>query len=347
MPSPLEQIDWDNLAGENVALAYKLVQGLYAERVNIANLRGNSSTIASNITDKYPFASNSPSFGKVDWPVTWGGAEGATMFRVPLNYVNETKLAAAIGTTGDTGNGFRILDMIWTEAEVFAEHGISDWPDMTIPVAANIKIWYDILTSFKRIVRMYATDTGIVGNSALGDATGILMSDGTEEHYGGAGEPPMSQLPTDWGALWAGPTTVAGGAFPSKSLVIEFEYFDTTETAEVRSFIQAYEIDNQDFVDSGFSGSPLSTEAYGSFNYDGDTPFDDWASAIYDQDEILQMNDPVITDLGGNVDSYSIPHDVPAQPPTTEDIDGDVISQMAIVEDWDGDGGFEYYTPDP
>ena len=349
MASPLAEIDWDNLGSANLVTAMNLLELAYSERANMPALvsafrggRGGWPDI-----NLYPWLNNNPQYGKDDWPMLWASDDFDD--RTLNAYLSQTKIDNALGTIVP-GSGFSYSNYKQDEAQIFLDHAITAWPTMDIINPIDVKKWYDIITSLKKICVEYHYHSG--NNYIESYAEGIMKQPINFPQYGqvwyeGGPNPPQSQLPTDWALLFTGPQT--------KQVVSKlFPYFNQPLNAYIRMTASRYSIyntkgysrfSNADYVNTGLIGIPESI-AYGSYNFYQNGAVD-YVHGLGSQSlEIRQLGAVTRTALAGNILERSLA--VPVMPEPTysgSTIDFSLDTPYAIYENWDIEGGFIYYTP--
>ena len=346
MASPLAEIDWDNLESANLVTAMNLLELAYSERANMPYLVGYSNLGRRGRPDlnTFPWLNNSPLYGKDNWPMIWPKNHG---FGNLPTYLSQTKIDNAIGTIVP-GNGFYYRDYEQDTAQLFLDHNITEWPVMDIINPTDVKKWYDIITSLKKIGVEYTLQSGVRYIESY--AEGIMNYPPTFPQYGEVWydvTPPKSQLPTDWALLYAGPQ--------SKQLVSHGSpYFDQPLKARISMTSGRYIIintkgysrfDNSDYVATGLTGVPES-EAYGSYNYTQSGAVDYVHNLGSQSLEIRALDAVTRTALAGNVLERSI--NVPVLPEPIyagSDIHFELDTFYGIYENWDVEGGFIYWTP--
>ncbi len=346
MASPLAEIDWDNLESANLVTAMNLLELAYSERTNMAYLVTGALPRRAKI-DLYPWLNNTPNYGRDDWPMIWSINSDFITSTLSL-YLSQTKIDAALGTIV-SGSGFRDNHYRLDEAQLFVDHGITEYPEMDIINPTDVKKWYDIITSLKKIKAEGAYHSG--RNYIESYAEGIMRNPPVSPTYDqvwyGTIGPPVAQFTTDWALLYAGPQ--------SKQSVSSYNtYFMQPLGASIRinstsdkraRITKGYSrFDNADYAATGLTGLPES-QAYGSYNYyqSGAGTYDPGIGTAY---EIRELGAVTRSQLAGNVLERSI--DVPdLNEPTFSSpyIDFTLDTLYSIYENWDVEGGFIYWTP--
>jgi hypothetical protein len=359
--SPLSEINWDNLEGQSLVTAVNLLQLAFAERVNMASLIGPFRFNGTNrrVLDMFPFFDNSPDVGKPNWPAMWGPHVPRTNWNLVLaSYLSQTKLNSILGTT------FPIISLRDNQFTMDSDTLITDlgrpltgnisteYPRMDIINEENVKFWYDAITSLKHIMVDFS-EGGAGSNSSskfLSSWTeGIYTPARSEIFYGFGGPfPPFSQLPTDWSQIWTGPVSKQLVVASSPNWHVSYDYI-SSGAAAVRSMNTYSRFDISDFDLLGHGGEPKEVLSYGGYMLNGTgAEAQSWFSSNgITGNLILQFPNANRTVLAGSIIERNIPLSTPSLPNHDPTIDFNSRSAHWSFEDWDYDGGFEFFTPTP
>ncbi len=364
--SPLAEINWDNLEGQHLITAVNLLQLAFAERMNMAQLIG-AFRIVNNL-NLYPFLDNSPRIGKKNWPVMWGSSVPATNMRAILgNYLSETKLNNVLGTSPN--NGFRELNVRLDQDTLLTDLGVTltgnratEYPRMDIITTENVRFWYDLITSLKYILVDFAhggAGSNINNHRWLSSyAEGIsgdihieFFDAITDLRYGPAlpNPNPLVNLGPDWDGLWDNSVKVKQLIPNSQpAMKIRYESFGiSSQFADVTAIKTYSRFDTSDYDNTGLGGAPIDIRTYGSYG-DQETstaPATAWAESNgYFEDKIIQLPTAERNVIAGNIVERSIPFDVPSNP-NVDFVSKTILTNHGTYENWDGEGGFQFYTP--
>ena len=361
--SPLAEIDWDNLTsgGYSLVTALNLLEKMFAERMNVPTLINCASTNTSLVEiDRFPFLSNSPDYGLLTWPATFGPPISALggVGRIGRCYLSETKIADLLG-----GTTYSLFAPVVDDATIFSDHGITEYPALEIISAVEIKKWYDILSSLKWIYSGHSFDNGGSGtfyNS--GYRSGQIETPTNGGIFYGALDPnPLSQYDTDAALVWTGPTSKSVTNTTGSGIGYYRVSYNGTGPVGNATRINAAtakgfnRYDLSTFVASGHAGSPQGFRAYGHMSVNGSTfggggsgPLEDYRDAFEFQNSIVyEFSNPTRTNITGNIFEYEITFNTP---PPIPNITGGFSATFnsggcSTFDLWDQEGGFEFYTP--
>jgi len=369
--SPLSEINWDDLETQSLVTAVNLLQLAFSERVNMANLlgaRGFGAGINTAVLRSYPFHDNSPIEGKTGWPLTWSSYVPRTGWdRALENYLSQTKLNAIINTTLPFIGNLRHDDFTQDQDTLLTDLGIpltgnrnTEYPRMDIITTESIRFWYDAVTSLKSIF----VDQSIGGAGSNFNpkflssySEGIYRPDGSVEFpknifmkqydlwYSTIYGPPFAQLPADWASLWTGREAkqLITGSLPNWS--VRYNYTVSGPQLSAMNTYSRFDTSNFDLL--GLSSVPSNIDCYGGY-MDGSTKIDGQAWLATNgivPDKVIQFPDPSRDILAGNMVERNIPIPAPTLPADGPDIDFNTRTTHFSFENWDYEGGFEFYTP--
>ncbi len=369
--SPLSEINWDDLEGQSLITAVNLLQLAFAERVNMADLLGARGFSPSDrgVLRQFPFADNFPITGKPTWPASWPFYKPIRGWDQALeNYLSQTKLSAILNTTHTDIAALRFDDFSQDEDTLLTDLGIpltgnrnTEYPRMDIITTENVKFWYDAITSLKSIF----VDQSIGGSGSNFNpkflssySEGIYRPDGSVEfpknhfiqqydlYYGTIYGPPFAQLPAEWANLWTGREAkqLITGSLPNWRVKYDYTSAEQPILAAMNTYSR---FDTSAFDLLGLSSLPSNIDCYGGY-MGGSNKVDGQAWLATNgivPDKVIQFPDPSRDILAGNMVERNIPIPAPTLPVDGPDIDFNTRTTHFSFENWDYDGGFEFYTP--
>ncbi len=342
MATPLSEINWDNLEGHSMVTAINILQKTFSERSNVAQM-----TVDDGPDNQFPFANNTPDFGRAGGPYVVG-----TISLQDDTLVNFARPQSEIDS--QLGQNSVSFDPRVTKASFFANHGVADWPELFVANATDVKKLYDMVTSLKKIVFRASTNPDFNQDNYVGYQVEGL--DGLTD-YSISG----NELAGAHSQIWSGPTTlhtpIGGGDIP-----ISIGYTQDSSDIENMTALKGYQKFNRtELVASGFIGVSGEVVSYGGWSIRADNQEGiDWLASqgideSQDEKALLLPSVNVVVQQevfeGDLLDTktYDIEFDVPPRPSPwgVGKTSGAHIVHQWYVEDWDYEGGFEFYTPTP
>ena len=208
MASPLADIDWTNLDSAELSTAVKLLCKATQERYNIARVEFDGGYF-DNPGDPqvFIFPSVDPTTPEYELndgdPVEDFSTQVQNLLQDCLRfYVDTDKVDAQIGTTEagtiDIKTYNDAADAPGTyDNRLFEKTGYTSWPDLSVYAAAEVKKWYDMVTTLKVVWRTYVNTSGTPSNDNYRIWVGefdkdfskfyVVDEDGAE-YYGGQTE---------------------------------------------------------------------------------------------------------------------------------------------------------------
>lgn len=372
--SPLAQIDWNNLEGEDSNTVMNLLQRAFNERLVVSRI--NLSTGIGN-TGFFPFPdgspTNTPTWGMPGTPslwnwTNWPGQTNPVMDSLCRNFADMTYINANLNTViPKMGNYAQESNINLSKTKVLNYIGIADWPRVINPNATELKQWYDILKLFTHVFTVensIGTSEGsknAIGGTFISSAfSGIYDDIGASEPrdrtYFQSGSPDLTDLSNDWAQLYAGPEakTIFSNDTPVSGIYVQATRFATSY--DIIGLKLYFTINNQGLTDTGYTRTPLETKCWGQWVVNIDSAVtgvrDPVATAAY-----LAANNIVdleLTEFGGSsVRSAAEVEYSSTDTPLTLPIYNDQISFnikkiMKFFDNWNdptGNTGFEFYTP--
>ncbi len=364
--SPLADVDWNNLEGEDSNTVMNLLQRAFNERLVVAMV---NSANTSPVKDFFPFPddnpSNSPFWGTAGTPslwrwTNWTSPSSQIMDDLCRHYADMTYINANINTVIGALGDFSDEDNInLTPTKVFNYIGITEWPRVFNPNVTELKQWYDILLLFTHVY-MFETRTGITGiNGALikREYSGILETTsaafiGHDRQYFVTPIPPapdIADLTTDWALLYSGPTA----RFQDTLIDDHVRALFNPASYRIKSDREYITISNQNLTDTGYTRVPLESKCWGQWDtFLQGSPSDATASLAY-----LATNGIVdlefIDFLGSSIRSSSEVELQANDPAFTLPVFADEIGftenrHLRFFDNWNdptGATGFQFYTP--
>lgn len=346
--SPLAQVDWNNLDGEDSNTVMDLLQRAYNERLAVAN------TVNNDAISFFPFPDdnqqNNPDWGETGTASAWHWTNYQIGFQKAIRsmctfYLDKDFITDNIDTVIPVlGN----TDLVLSEAKVWAKYGLTEWPRVMNPNTDELKLWYDILSEFTHIRRVQE-HSGVTTPDKV-EFSGVLETGGFTPavvKYRVGGTPPVSQIPSDWAQLYAGPE--ARATYSSSTSRI---YFMSSTTAlgiyDLTALKRWATYDISALDDAGYIRLPKDYVAYGQYEGGANGGAVGWLS-----DNGITINELVEFDttVGRTVDDLEItinnpsltdPPDISTQPNLV------VLQRFSFFENWNdntGATGFQYYTP--
>jgi hypothetical protein len=166
--SPLAQIDWDNLEGEDSNTVMLLLQKAFNERMVVACINNRQPSQVAKVDNFFPFPdsapTNSPTWGTSGTPSLWhwSGWTSSTSGSAPMmrflasRYMDMTYINDNMGLVVPEIDVGGEDDITLSESKIWAYIGITEWPAVINPNAVELKQWYDIL---KLLTHVYVTTT--------------------------------------------------------------------------------------------------------------------------------------------------------------------------------------------
>ena len=342
--SPLAQIDWENLENHSLITAVNLLQHTFEERMKIASLI-NRNHLLPTLTGSYPFRDIQGQIGNIGGPFIWRnmfmGSENFTNFGAPRDDV-----MSEIDAEAYAGHSM-------TQSRLFARHGVTEWPTFDTVNSTDIKKLYDMITDLKSIAIQDERQVDVNIHNAL------------RQEWQGATDPSFQTAPdtATYNALWTGPESKADAGDNATSALTHFFYQGGGTLEQITAYKVFYVLNRQPLIDSGHLGVPQFVDAYGTiqsraFSTSGgieaglEAWLDDAGFPVTDDDKWEYFDTDVVATNGEVEYSSDIPPPSPSLPPVggigaTSTVTLDRGRNLGLVEYWDYEGGFEFYTPVP
>jgi len=346
--SLLDAVDWNDLTKAEYVTAYRILMSATSERVGIASVFVAGSD-PNNWGDAFPWASNSGVYGNDGDPyVPLTKAQCKSFLSAAcFAYIDEPNIANLLGT--DVNKVTR-----WTEARVFSNFSITEWPDLSILNKDDLKKWYDILTGACK----YFSPTGVPTYQWTGIFDGSRTGTGdslkAEKDYAGD----STAFNSDYGSLYSGPVqedTNSGLDFEPN---LERPYYITASdtTSTLKSLIYQTDMTYDISVErtaAGFNGDPLSAKYYDNYAFNS-SDYVQAADELFENNVTFSLstdilNVTVLEPSIANPISGGLPNPAELYIIRRKNINfstspaGFVLQRLIL--NWDGDGGFDYYTP--
>ena len=364
--SPLAQIDWDNLAGEDSNVVMDLLQRAFNERMYISHIN-NTGTNASRTRTFFPFPDGTPvnnfqwgEFGGTSkWSLT--GIESSNpsiklISRVVDRFADMTYINANLGTTNSH-------DFLLSQSKVFGYVGITDWPAVDNPNVTDLRAWYDILLLLTHVVINATPQDDPLKTETEGLYNGFDVRPNTP--FGDFYDESSTGLAADWAQLYSGPVaraetnpfgwvgTVSNSGFGLIGL-LPFNFGDGDY--QILALKAYWTYNNQNLTDSTYTRLPEEVVCYGSWSVDknngpvpGNTANTDAYLALNDivDDEIREF--PITSvytaaekEVTIDVGPFTLP------PAFSDQVNFAAGISKNFFEKWNdptGATGFEFYTP--
>ena len=370
--SPLAQIDWNNLEGEDSNTVMNLLQRAFNERLVVARINVGNTTTVDNF---FPFPddnpTNTPTWGTAgtpslwrwtNWPETSSPTADQTMDDLVRRYADMTYINANINTVIPKLGNFNDEDNInLTPTKVFNYIGITEWPRVINPNATELKQWYDILKLLTHtfmvenptgVQNLFGGDHISYAFSGIYDGGGSAPSD---RIYFQSGSPDLTDLSNDWSQLYSGPEakTVFTSGPPSNIFVEATRFATQYEIIALRLYTT---INNQDLTNTGYTRTPLETKCWGQWKVNIDSAVsgirDPVATAAYlaaNNIESLKLVDFGATSTrSASQIEYSATDSPFTLPVYNDEISFNASKIMKFFDNWNdptGNTGFQFYTP--
>ena len=270
--SPLAQINWDNLAGEDSNVVMDLLQRAFNERMFVAD------TIASGVTGGnprtfFPFPDGAPinnfewgEFGGTSkWSLTdrpGSNPSNRLMDFVVRSFADMTFINANINTIQSQSD--LSSDLRLSSSKVFGYVGISDWPEVFNPNVTDLKAWYDILLLLTHIQFGFRDRAGAEQPTIITETEGLY--DGflfTDVPLGKIYDTSSTGLASDWAQLYTGPVSRAetdargfigsSGFFSGRGII---GMMPSTTEYQIMALHVYRTYDNQDLTDTTYTRVP-------------------------------------------------------------------------------------------
>ena len=363
--SPLAQIDWDNLAGEDSNVVMDLLQRAFNERMQVAYIDaiGGTNTIVARTF--FPFPDGAPvndfQWGEPGGLSKWSltgliGSNGLPfMFWLVQSFADMTYINANLGTTNPN-------DFTLTEAKVFSYIGITEWPAVDNPNVTDLRAWYDILLLLTHI-KLSSADIIKTETEGLYDGFSFINPD---LPYGKFYDSASTGLAADWAQVYNGPvaraeTSPGGwvgspGAFSGVGIIgmlprnFGLGDYQIFHVKPYRTYT------NQSLTDSTYSRAPELVVCYGKYKVRRNIGFINYNEA--NTDAYLALNDIVEDEIREfpitsvytaaekevtiDVGPFTLP------PAFSDQVNFAANISKEFFEKWNdptGATGFEFYTP--
>jgi hypothetical protein len=362
--SLLDVVDWDNLDSSEYVTAYRVLMSATSERIAIGAMRSDGSYTSGASSpfnpqgwqDAFPWASNDGEYGNDGEPyipLTTQDCEDFLSKATEL-FIDHENITNLLGT-----NVHQVTR--WTEARIFSHFSISAWPDLSILNATDLKKWYDILTGACKYISPLWGQTsspkyiyqwsGIFDGSRAG--AGGIASLYAEKDYAGN----LANFNTDYGDLYTGPEvedTDSGLTYEPNCGRPYWITAGSPSTLKALIYQTAIKLDYSTARSViGFNGDPLSAEYYDNYS-SNTTDYAQDVNELFENDLIFDftsdiltatVEEPTITNpISGGLPSPSEAYVINRKNVNNDSSKFGFVAYRLIVN-WDGEGGFDYYTP--
>jgi len=364
--SPLAQVDWNNLEGEDAHTVMDLLQRAFNERMVVSRINRDTD---AQITQFYPFPddnpTNSPDWGITGTVSTWHWTKHQignflAIQRLVQNFADMTFINANINTVVNSIDN-TADDLNLSESKVFAYIGITEWPDVMNPNATELKQWYDILCLLTHVftcTSKFTQGAGVSGTKIKTEWSGIMQGgvyyssifSGSEVEFGGGSPwPPLSQLATDWPSVYGGPNT--RNTTPSN--IARSLFFDPRASLtqyDVAATRQYLTINNQDLTDTGYTRVPKEVKCWGQWDINVTGDATNTGTYLTDEDmvDLKLIEFPAVAERSAAEIAFYANEDAPSLPDIADDIGFNAARDVRFFDNWNdptGATGFQYYTP--
>lgn len=378
-------IDWDNMTYNELVTACKVLMSATQERVTIGQMPLNQKLGSNldvfdwgNNTPAYKLEDGDPL-------ILPNSTIQSMLSTIATNYVDLTKTEDAIGSGVSFIGGMVKRLNAAADNPIYPNRllelaGYTSYPDFSdIVTTHEVKKWYDILGVARYVARTknISTTTNVYTRVRVDGEIDKTNAGGTDffnwsEAYGTSPPSGRTTTSTEWtnfdsahgiifaqgdSEYWFEEGEAEGQDF-RRVYTYRAEYDSTGYNCWARAFEYVLELDYSLFhTNAGGSGLPLSYKAYSLLDFvtDGTDTGNGFTAPTFAKTEDLIYEASLSTSTAVDVVTITenteiTPAGIPATAPTpaSATVSRAYVEQYMnnfFIEDWDGDGGFDYYTP--